>query len=405
MPSSQNLTQATSFVRIFPVLIFNLALYLAIGLPMGAIPIFVSHELGFGAILAGFAVSLQYIATFASRPSAGRRIDRHGPRASVLRSMLVAGLSGALLCTADIYGHSPWLALAMLAFSRLALGTAESFGATGVTVWNIHRLGPVNTPFAISWNGICSYGGIAIGAAVGLLLYRLPGGFGGLTTIGLVSMLMSLACWCLCKTYAAIHPERDVHSSPASFVDVFKRVLPFGNVLITGSVGFSAVWSFTALVFAANEWHGTPIALLLFGLFFIGVRVFCADQINRRGEFTVTFVSLVVKAAGMALMLVFYSPVAAMIGTALCGAGFSLIFPALGTLAVKRAGAANRAMAIGSFALFQDLGIGLSSPLLGAIIDGWGHRSIYLTAAAVAVLGALLCQRLNRRLGGELSTL
>ncbi|MGJ8513286.1 MFS transporter [Carnimonas bestiolae] len=402
MQSSQRLTQATSFTRIFPVLIFNLALYLNIGLPMAAIPLFVSHELKFGAVIAGFAVSLQYIATFASRPSAGRRIDRRGPRTSVLRGLLVAGISGALLFIADVFSAAPWLALAVLAISRLALGWAESWGTTGVIAWNIHRLGAINTPFAISWNGVCSYGGIAVGAAVGLMLYHLPGAFGGLTTIGLLSLAMPLACWCLCKTYSPVRPERHENAAPSGFREVFKQVLPFGNVLITGSVGFSAVWSFMALAFAANSWAGTPVALLLFGLFFIGVRIFGSDQINRYGGFTVTLVSLIVEAVGMALIVLFYSPLAAMLGAALCGAGFSLIFPALGTLAVERAGPANRALAIGSFSLFQDLGIALSSPLLGLVIDGAGYRSIYLVAAVVAALGALLCHRLHRRLGNAL---
>ncbi|WP_025733045.1 MFS transporter [Carnimonas nigrificans] len=403
MQSSQQLTQATSFTRIFPVLIFNLALYLNIGLPMAAIPLFVSHELGFSAVIAGLAVSLQYISTFASRPSAGRRIDRRGPRTSVLRGLLVAGISGALLFVSDITSATPWLAFAILAVSRLALGWAESWGTTGVIAWNIHRLGPINTPFAISWNGVCSYGGIAIGAAVGLMLYNLPGGFGGLTTIGLLSLVMPMACWCLCRTYEPVRPEHHENAPPSGFREVFKKVLPFGNVLITGSVGFSAVWSFMALAFAANGWSGTPIALLLFGLFFIGVRIFFSDQISRRGGFVVTLASLVVEALGTALIVLFYSPIAAMIGAALCGAGFSLIFPALGTLAVERAGPANRALAIGSFSLFQDLGIALSSPLLGLVIEGAGYRSIYLVAAIVALLGALLCHRLSRQQRSEVS--
>lgn len=397
MSQPAQLTQLSSFSRIFPVLIFNFVIYLNIGYPMAVIPLVVHHDLGFSAILAGLAVSLQYIGTFATRPSAGRRIDSTGPRSSVKYGLLMAAASGILLLIAGYLAAAPWLALAIIALSRLALGWAESWGSTGVIAWNIYRLGPANTAFAISWNGVCSYGGIAIGAALGLVMYQLPGIFGGFTTLAFLSILIPLLCWLLCRRYQPVRPpQRSSNEAAIKFLNVLKLVTPHGTVLVAGSVGFSGVWSFLALAFANNHWDGTPWALLLFGVSFVGVRILFSNQINRRGGLAVTLASLVVEALGTLVIALFYTPGAAILGAALCGAGFSLIFPAMGTLAVERAGPANRASAIGSFSIFQDLGIALSSPLLGYVVDVSSYRAIYIIATVIIVAGAVYSRRLRR---------
>ena len=60
--------------RILPVVLLHLLVYIDIGLPMAVIPAFVHKTLPFNTVLAGFSVSLQSFATFASRASAGKRI-------------------------------------------------------------------------------------------------------------------------------------------------------------------------------------------------------------------------------------------------------------------------------------------------------------------------------------------
>lgn len=51
---------------------FTFICYLSIGLPLAVIPAYVHLRMGYSAVLAGLAVSIQYVATLASRPWAGR---------------------------------------------------------------------------------------------------------------------------------------------------------------------------------------------------------------------------------------------------------------------------------------------------------------------------------------------
>ena len=113
---------------------FSFVVYLAIGLPLAILPAYVHLQMGFSAALAGLVISIQYIATFLSRPWAGRISDRAGAKVSVLWGMGACAASGALLLAAAGLHRFPSLSVASLIASRLILGVGESLGSTGATL-------------------------------------------------------------------------------------------------------------------------------------------------------------------------------------------------------------------------------------------------------------------------------
>ncbi len=54
-------------LQIIPVVFFTFICYLTIGIPLAVLPGYVHDDLGFSAIVAGAAISVQYLATLASR--------------------------------------------------------------------------------------------------------------------------------------------------------------------------------------------------------------------------------------------------------------------------------------------------------------------------------------------------
>src|ERR1700678_4774818 len=88
---------------------FTFICYLSIGLPLAVLPPFVHLRMGLHAALAGLIISIQYIATFLSRPWAGRISDHAGAKVSVLWGMAACTLSGALLLAAGAIKFSSWL--------------------------------------------------------------------------------------------------------------------------------------------------------------------------------------------------------------------------------------------------------------------------------------------------------
>ncbi len=131
------------------------------------LPGFVHGELGFGAVIAGLVISVQYLATLLSRPYAGRIIDNLGSKRAVMFGLAGCGLSGVFMLVSAWTPHLPTFSLISLLIGRLVLGSAESLVGSGSIGWGIGRVGAANTAKVISWNGIASYGALAIGAPLG----------------------------------------------------------------------------------------------------------------------------------------------------------------------------------------------------------------------------------------------
>lgn len=372
--------------QVLPVVLFNLLVYTVIGLPSTVLTLFVHDTLGYSTTIAGLSFSLQYLATFAGRAPAGRRIDLYGPKPVAAIGLITCTLSGFCLLSAGFLLHNAALSLTVLLISRLFLGWAESWVATSVTVWNIGRVGEKHTATAISWNGVTSYGGIALGAPIGAKLAHLSGVSHSLITVGALAAALPLLGLSIISFYRRLPPAPS-HAQRLAFRHALRLVLPHGMALATGSVGFGAISSFLALYYAHNHWSGAGFAVTLFGLVFVFVRLAFGKQINARGGAEIAALSLVVEAAGLAFMGFVHTPTAALLGSALTGAGFSLLFPSLGTLAVNRAGAQNRGAALGAYSIFTDLSVAGCGLILGQLIEMTNYTTMFAATALCSLIG------------------
>lgn len=376
---------------ILSIVVFTLFCYVVIGLQMAVTPLFVKEELGFNSAVAGFAVSIQYLATFVTRAGAGHKIDHKGPKHVVLVGLLASIACGVFITASAYLTAWPYLALFCVLAGRVLLGFAESWVSTAVIVWNIRRAGAANTAKVISWNGVCSYGGIAVGAPVATLLYHSQGasfltGFSGVGVLCTGLMVLGLL---LAFRPPAVLPLPT--TQPVSFLQTLGKVWPFGMTLAAGSVGFGAISALLTLYFSDRHWDGAATALALFGTVFVITRFGFTRQIMQRGGISVAFVSLFVEALGLLLLAWGPSALWACAGAALSGAGFSLLFPALGVGAVERVAAENRGAAIGAFSVFLDIAIGVSGPLLGLVIPVWGYGALFILSALCAFIGMGIC--------------
>ena len=376
-------------VRIFGTVVFNLVLYLTLGLPLAVLPTVVHRALGYGPVLAGLAVSLQYVGTLASRPSAGRIVDGRGSKYAVVWGLAAASCAGLLLVIAASLLRMPALALGFVGVSRLLAGFAESWVSTGAIMWTIARMGHSRTAQIISWNGITGYGGLAIGAPVGVII----AGRSGLATIGI-----SIAVLAGTALLAALPKpsRRGQMGRRLRFAAVFWRVMPFGLALSLGSLGFGMIASFVALFYASRHWSNPALMLTVFGVSFILCRLLLARRIGAAGGLRVSRVCFAVEAVGLLLIGTAATPWQVLAGAALTGAGFALVFPALGVVAVRRVDGANRGAALGAYSLFADLALGASGPMGGLVAEHAGYGAIFLVAAAASLVALVLVVALGR---------
>ena len=372
---------------------FTFVCYLSIGLPLAVLPAYVHLRMGYSAAIAGLVISIQYIATFASRPWAGRISDLVGAKVSVLWGMGCCTASGALLLTAALLHAMPWLSFSFLILSRLLLGVGESLGSTGSTLWGITSAGQEYTAKVISFNGIATYGAMALGAPLGVVMEQQW----GLASLGLLTIFVGAVSLALALRKSPVPTVAGEHQS---FIGVLSLVAPHGIALALGGMGYSVLATFITLFYAHLRWNGAALCLTAFGGAFIVARLLFIRAIDRFGGFPVGIVCLAVESVGMILLWQASAPWMALLGAAFAGFGFSLVFPAIGVEAVKRVTASNRGTALGVYTAFADVSFFLTGPLAGAVIGVWGYSSAFLFGL-VSVLIALGIMIVLRRLQGD----
>ncbi|MGY6129575.1 MFS transporter (plasmid) [Paraburkholderia strydomiana] len=364
-------------MQIIPVVFFTFLCYLTIGIPLAVLPGYVHDDLGYSAVLAGAAISVQYLATLASRPLAGRSADTLGPKRTVTIGLLGCGASGVLLLLAVLCGRWPVLSLGLLVCSRLVLGFGESLCGTGAILWGIGRVGTSNNARVISWNGIATYGALAVGAPLGVAIERTV----GFAALGILVILLAALGFYLARPMASVPI---VHGERMSYRSVFTRVLPHGIGLALGSAGFGSIATFITLFYAAKQWPNAALSLTVFGTLFVGARLLFANTIKTYGGFRVAIVSFSFECVGLLMLWLAPEPHIALAGAALTGFGFALVFPALGVEAVGLVPPASRGAALSAYSVFLDLSLGITGPLAGYIAGEFGYGSVFLFAAIAA---------------------
>ena len=169
-----------------------------------------------------------------------------------------------------------------------------------------------------------------------------------------------------------------------------------GLGLALSSVGFGAMTAFVSLLFAAREWTVWP-AFTTFAVAFILARVFLGHLADKVGGARVALVFVLIEAAGQALLWAAPWSGLALVGAALTGFGYSLVYPGFGVEAVRRAPAQSRGLAMGAYTAFLDLTLGIASPALGLIGGVAGIGSVFLASAIVVLCAAAVALRLLPR--------
>jgi MFS family permease len=366
-------------LRILPVVAFTFVCYFSIGIPLAILPSYVHLHLGVSTVLAGLLISLQYIATFASRPRAGHMADTLGPKRTVMWGLLACSLSGGFVVLAGLLRHNLGLCLGSLVLSRFALGVGESMSSTGAIIWGIGRVGEAETARVISWNGVATYVSLAIGAPLGAFLEPRW----GLGSIGIVVMAVggvSLFCASRMAATAAHRGER------VPLRRILLGVSPYGLALAFGGMGFGVIATFITLYFAHVRWDGAALSLTAYGVCFVLVRLLFSGLINRWGGFVVAIISFAIEAVGLVVLGVAGTPHHAYVGAGLTGLGFSLVFPSLGIEAGRAFPLSSRGTVLGIYSAFVDLSLFLTGPIAGAVISGYGYPVMFYGAAFAVLL-------------------
>ncbi|MDF7661519.1 MFS transporter [Erwiniaceae bacterium L1_54_6] len=375
---------------ILSIVMFNFASYLTIGLPLAVLPGFVHDGLGYSAFWAGLVISLQYLATLLSRPHAGRYADQWGPKKVVVLGLCGCFLSGLCILLSALTESWSILSLGLLCLGRVILGIGQSFSGTGTSLWGVARVGSLHIGRVISWNGIVTYGAMAIGAPLGVVIFRA----GGLLLLSGVIIAICVLAIALALPRA---PVKGSKAKPLPFRDVLGKIYGFGLILAMGSAGFGVIATFITLFYQDKGWDGAAFALTLFSAAFVGTRLLFPNAINRLGGLRVASICFAVEAVGLFLVAGSFDPWMAKVGAFFTGAGFSLVFPAIGVVAVKVVPQQNQGSALATYTAFMDLSLGITGPIAGFIMSFAGVPLVYFLTALLVCLALVCTLRMSRR--------
>ncbi|EFW80137.1 MFS transporter [Pseudomonas savastanoi] len=384
----------TITLQIVSIVFYTFIAFLCIGLPIAVLPGYVHDQLGFSPLIAGLTIASQYLATLLSRPFAGRATDTLGSKRSIVFGLWGIVISGSMTLLATLLQEFATLSLSILIVARLFLGVSQGLIGVGTISWCIGKLGAEHTARSISWNGIASYGAIAIGAPLGVLVIDTV----GFNSLGVALIVMAgLALWLIRNkpSVPVVAGER------LPYWSVFGRIAPYGLGLTLSSIGYGTLTTFITLFYLSRGWEGAAYCLSMFGVCFILARLLFIGAINRLGGYNAAIVCMAVEICGLLMLGLSPSSGIALAGAGLTGVGLSLVYPALGVEAIKSVPTPSRGAGLSAYAVFFDLALAIAGPVMGAIALGQGYDWIFFYAALLSVCALALTIWLSRRTANQ----
>jgi MFS family permease len=360
--------------------------FLAIGIPLPVLSLYVQDTLGFSPFMVGLIIGLQSLATLLTRRHAGRLCDTGGPKRTTMYGFACASAAGVLYLVSVACVDHRELALGVLAAGRLVLGLGESLFITALASWSIAHVGARHAGRAMAWSGISMYSAVALGAPLGLAIEH----GGGFTWVAACAVLTP----CIGALLAARWADVAVAAAApgASFVQVLRKIWAPGLSLALASSGVGTISAFLSLRYHVDHWAGAGLALTGFGFAYIVMRLLFGGLPDRLGGFRTGALSLFVEAAGLFLIARASTPALALAGATLTGIGYSLVFPSLGVEALRRVPGENRGIVLGAYLACFDLGVAMAGPSAGLVAHAYGMSATFVAASIAALLGlGLVC--------------
>ncbi|WP_114948577.1 arabinose transporter [Microvirga calopogonii] len=380
-------TAPSVLVILLPIMAVVLFGFLIAGLALPVLPLHVHQGLGLSTFVVGLITGSQFAASLISRLWSGHYADSRGAKRAVVAGLLGAVAAGLLYLASLSFIGTPAISATILLLGRAVLGGAESFIITGAFGWALAQVDARHAGKVIAWVGTAMWAAFALGAPLGSALYASY----GFVAIALATTLIPLAALLLVLPLRSVVPPTQIR--PA-FTRVIGAVWVPGIGMALSSVGFGAITAFIALRFVDQGWAPVWLAFSAFAGAFIVARVVGGHLPDKLGGAKVALASVLIEAAGQALIWLAAGPMVALLGAGLTGIGWSLVYPSFGIEAVHRAPPESRALAMGAYTAFLDLAIGLASPALGAVAGGAGLGPVFLVSALVVLGAAFIAVRL-----------
>lgn len=357
-----------AFAGVFAVTFAGLV---AVGAVLPVLPRYVHGPLHSGDIAVGIVIGSYAVTGLLLRPFAGRLADRRGRRPTVLLGSAVVAVAGFLYLLP--------LGVPGLIGARLLLGAGEGAVFTAGSAWIVDIAPPARRGRIIGLYGLAVWAGLSVGPLVGELLLSASGYTAVWIFAGAAPLAGALIALRLPDTF---RPVGHAEQHPL----IAREAVRPGAALAMASLGYATIASFVVLHL---EGRGIGHGATVFGAFATTVvltRLIGGGLPDRVGPVRVAVVASLAEAIGLATIGFAQSFQVAVLGAVAMGAAFSLLYPSLLLIVVRRVPDTRRGAALGTFTAFFDAGVGFGAPLAGIAAALAGHQGAFLFGSVIALV-------------------
>jgi MFS family permease len=242
----------------------------------------------------------------------------------------------------------------------------------------------------IAYWGLSSVAAIAVAPPIGFWVLQRGWPWICLSCAGL-NVLMGVIAWTL--------PDPPPDRFEADRRSILEwRVLVLALSLFLYSFGYGAITSFSAVFAEAIGVAPKSIYLTTLAIVILVTRPLSGPLADRVGYRPVFTPSLILIAAGLALLALATSPLSFVASAIVFGVGFGTAYPVFVAYVMSDVHERRRGAAFGAILAAFDTGIGTGSTMTGLLIQRFGFPTAFGTAAALAAVALPYFLVVDRRL-------
>ncbi|MCX7856601.1 MAG: MFS transporter [Deltaproteobacteria bacterium] len=342
------------------------------------LPLYLFETLGLSFSEIGLVISSFSISVILFRPFAGYIVDRI-PRTKLLKITLAAvSLIYAIYPSLD---KKEELIILRILHGILFGISSSALSAIAADSASLSKIGQ-----AISLYSLTIPLGMIIGSVTGLTLLKHLGA----QVMFQVTLFVSLLSLFFTIFLGSFYPLKEKkHKSVISDL-LLKDAIPFSLSMIFPMVIYGAVNTFVSIHAKQTGLRSVEVFFLLFSIFLLLARFFTGKLFDRGKIRTLLFTGIVLIFFGTLGLGFSMTDCHFFLSGILCGSGFGILMPTCQAAINVIAEPQKRGSANSTYFLSYDLGIGVSSYMLGHLLDTTPVGSVYLALSLLCLVSAFL---------------
>ena len=358
---------------------------------LNTLPLYAEQMTG-TAVYAGLVTTCYSLASLATRPVVGMLCEK-----TSAQMLIIIGLT---LMTVSCCAYLFVSAIAGLIFIRILHGIGFGIKSTASGVLAAEIIPKSRFAEGIGMFGLYLPVANAIGPALGLWVAE-DGSFKVLFIVAGIIGVLSLGLMLLIRipnTEKALKEKsasentdelENIRKPPKSFFGFEFGVLYPSITLMLVYLGYSAIVSFIALYAISVGIKGIGLFFTIGAVALFATRLLFAKLVDRYGYHIFVLASTGLFAMVLVMIPHLHNIIELYIAAVFYGAALGIVPMAVNAQVLERCSKKRRGSAMAAYTSSMDLGIGIGSFLIGAVVDVAGFTSAFTLAGIICATGAV----------------